>query len=134
MRSEEDGTERAVASGADGKDVPGGIDTRREPDVAHERHHVLTSGDVGVGVGDAADAVRERASCWTPERAEGLELLPQPGSVDARRRRLRTQGSRGKHRRGADRMEKVASVHPGDSTPFSVLDPCVLSVLASVRA
>ena len=68
--------------------LPAGSMRGVEAGLAHQPHDVLPAGDVGLGVGDAADAVGERPARRTAEHAERLELLPQPRRVDPRTRRL----------------------------------------------
>ena len=51
-------------------------------------HHVRASGDVGIGVGDAAHSVRKRPTGRPPEDAEFFEVLAKTRSIHTRPGRL----------------------------------------------
>jgi hypothetical protein len=82
VRPEENG--RPIAAAGTDEDVAGGIDPRREPGGAGLVEEPRPCGEVGVRVGDAADARRERAAGRPPEGAQPFEPPAQPGAVDAR--------------------------------------------------
>ena len=71
-----------VGAGAAREDVAGRIDARLELRRAHQVHDVPSAGDIGVRVGDAADAVRERPARRAAEHAQGLDARPERGGVD----------------------------------------------------
>ena len=45
-----------------------------------EAQQVFPPGDIGIGITDAADPVREVTACRTAEDAEGLDLLAARGA------------------------------------------------------
>ena len=100
VRPEQDRTQAGVLTRAGREDVAGRIDARRESDLAHEIHDVSPPGDVGVRIGDAADAVRESSPVRAAERAQRLDLASQAIGVDPRRRRRRRQAAEWQRRGG----------------------------------
>ncbi len=84
VRSEQDGRLLWIAAGAPREDVARGIDARLESRRTHQLHDVLTPLNVGVGVGDAADTVGERAARRPSEHAELLETPAQRRPIHAR--------------------------------------------------
>ena len=59
-----------------------------QPGAFHQLHHVGASGDVGIGVCDAAHASRQRSAGWPPEDAEFFEVLAKPRQRSPAARRL----------------------------------------------
>src|SRR5207245_10771542 len=84
VRSEHDGWQRGVAARASAQDVAGYIDPRLEAGGLHQADDVLPALEVGVGIGDATDAVGEGAASRAAEDAERLEPLPKAARIDAR--------------------------------------------------
>ena len=112
VRAEEDRRQRRRPCPARrAKMLPAGSMRGSSPAARIRSDHVLPAGDVGVRVGDAADAVGERAAGGTAEDAQRLEALPQTCRVDLRRRRLPAQRGRGDHGGGRDGLEEVPAVH-----------------------
>ena len=62
VRSEEDRRQRRVGAGAASEDIAGRVHAGIETGRPHQVDHVPTPGDIGVGVGDAAHTVGERAA------------------------------------------------------------------------
>ena len=86
------------------EDVAGSVDARLQPGAFHQLHHVGASGDVGIGVCDAAHAVGKGPAGWPPEDAEFFEVLAKPRGIHARPGRLAERTHR-------ERPEEVAPVH-----------------------
>ena len=84
VRSEKDWRQRSTGAATAAEDVARGIDPWLEPRGLHQAHHVLAALHVGVGVRDAADAIRKRSAGRPAERAEGLEPLPERRAVHAK--------------------------------------------------
>ena len=89
VRTEEDGRQGRVGAGAASEDVAGRIDAGLETGRPHQVDDVPAAGDIGVRVGDAADAVGERAARRPAEHAERLDPLSQRRRIDSSRQVLR---------------------------------------------
>ena len=75
VRAEQDRRQRRLEAVAAREDVAGGIDARFEAGRAHQADDIRPAGDVRVRIGDAADAVGERAARGPAERAERLQSV-----------------------------------------------------------
>ena len=73
MRAEQDRLAARCRCPAAGEDVAGRIDARLQAGRSHQVHDVLAACDVGVRVGDAADAVSKRAARRTSEHTQLFE-------------------------------------------------------------
>ena len=104
VRAEEHRRQRILRPGPPSEDVAGGVDARLQPGAFHQLHHVGASGDVGIGVRDAAHAIGESPAGGPPEDAEFFEVLAKARGVHARRGRLAERGQR-------ERPEEVAPLH-----------------------
>ncbi len=78
------GGREALGALAARDDVAGGVDPRFQAGRFHQAHSIAASGDVGIGIGDAADAIGKSAAGWTAEHAERFQVLAQTGGVDPR--------------------------------------------------
>ena len=85
--TEQNRRQRRVGSGTQGEDVARRIDPRRQPGRAHQVQDVTPAGEIGVRVGDAADAVRERSAGGASEHAERFDARAQGLRVDGEGRR-----------------------------------------------
>ena len=101
------------------EDVAGRIDARLEAGGAHHAEHVTAAGDVGVRVGDAADAVGERPARGTAECAQRLDALAQGHRIDLRALTMQSghahRPGAGRHRIGPNELASRHS-HVGEST------------------
>jgi hypothetical protein len=87
VRSEQNRRASRIRAGAAAEDVAGRIDARDQTSRPHQPDDVGAALHIGVGVCDAADAVRERAAGWTAEHAQRLDPLAQLQHVNGGRRR-----------------------------------------------
>ena len=91
VRPELDRRQRRLTARSSTEDIARRIDTRLEARAAHEVQHVRPAGDVGVRIGDTADAVRKRSAGRPAEHAQRLDPLTES-------RRVRTHVLRGRGR------------------------------------
>ncbi len=101
VRAEQDRGEIAPVPFTSGDNVPGGIDRRREPRLAHDPHDVGAAGHVRIREADTTHPVPELASGWASEVAQLLEMAPQPRLIgpEARRTRRANGGADDRRRR-----------------------------------
>jgi hypothetical protein len=104
---------KRIAAGAHREDVAGRIDSRLQAGGLHQAHHVASSRDVGVRVGDAAYPVGERAARGAAEHAQRFDAFAQPASVDASNRLRATAdaGGRSDRRRREPAHERSPRDH-----------------------
>jgi len=85
MRTEKDGRQCRVGSGAATEDIACGVQAGIETGRPHQVDHIPTTGKIRIRIGDTTDPVSEGATRRSPEHAQRVKPLSQRGGIDTRR-------------------------------------------------
>ena len=78
-----------VGSGATPEDIACGVQAGIDTRCTHQVHHVPTTSEIRIRIGDTTDSVSECATRRSPEHAQRVKPLSQHGGIDSRRLVLR---------------------------------------------